>query len=81
MVDNLCIAGKYEEAKPIYAAVHNLFHWDSRKEFIVAIKVAMDAVGRYGGPTRLPRLPLPAVDLAQLNKDIQQVLTFYKNRK
>ena len=78
---NLCLAGKYEEAKPIYAAVHNLFHWDSRKEFIVAIKVAMDAVGRYGGPTRLPRLPLPAVDLAQLNKDIQQALNFYKNRK
>ena len=47
----------------------------------MAIKVAMDAVGRYGGPTRLPRLPLPAVDLAQLNKDIQQVLNFYKNRK
>jgi 4-hydroxy-tetrahydrodipicolinate synthase len=41
----------------------------------------MDAVGRYGGPTRLPRLPLPAVDLAQLNKDIQQALNFYKNRK
>ena len=78
---NLCLAGKYEEAKPIYAAVHNLFNWDSRKEFIVAIKVAMDAVGRYGGPTRLPRLPLPANDLAQLNKDIKQTLDFYKNRK
>lgn len=78
---NLCLAGKYAEAKPIYAAVHNLFNWDSRKEFIVAIKVAMEAVGRYGGPTRLPRLPLPANDLAQLNKDIKQVLDFYKNRK
>jgi len=78
---NLCLAGEYAKAKPIYAAVHNLFNWDSRKEFIVAIKVAMDAVGRYGGPTRLPRLPLPANDLAQLNKDIKQVLDFYKNRK
>ena len=78
---NLCLAGKYAEAKPIYAAVHNLFNWDSRKEFIVAIKVAMEAVGRYGGPTRLPRLPLPANDLAQLNKDIKQLLDFYKNRK
>ncbi len=43
---NLCLAGEYAKAKPIYAAVHNLFNWDSRKEFIVAIKVAMDAVGR-----------------------------------
>jgi 4-hydroxy-tetrahydrodipicolinate synthase len=78
---NLCLAGDYAKAKPIYAAVHNLFHWDSRKEFIVAIKIAMDAVGRYGGPTRLPRLPLPANDLAQVNADIKQALDFYKNRK
>ena len=41
----------------------------------------MDAVGRYGGPTRLPRLPLPANDLAQVNADIKQALDFYKNRK
>ena len=78
---NLCIAGKYAEARPIYAAVHNLFNWDSRKEFIGAIKLAMDAVGRYGGPTRLPRLPLPAADLAQCQKDIEQALAFYRNRK
>jgi 4-hydroxy-tetrahydrodipicolinate synthase len=26
-------------------------------------------------------LPLPANDLAQLNKDIKQALDFYKNRK
>ncbi len=78
---NLCLAGKYEEARPIYAAVHNLFNWDSRKEFIGAIKLAMDAVGRYGGPTRLPRLPLPAADLAQCKKDIEQALAFYRNRK
>ena len=77
----MCVAGNYKEAAPIYAAVHNLFSWDSRKEFIVAIKVAMEAVGRYGGPTRLPRLPLPANDLAQLKKDIEQAVNFYKNRK
>jgi 4-hydroxy-tetrahydrodipicolinate synthase len=77
----MCVAGNYIEAAPIYAAVHNLFSWDSRKEFIVAIKVAMEAVGRYGGPTRLPRLPLPANDLAQLKKDIEQAVNFYKNRK
>ena len=78
---NLCVNGKYSEAKPIYAAVHNLFNWDSRKEFIQAIKLTMDAVGRYGGPTRLPRLPLPPADLAQCKKDIEQALNFYKSRK
>ena len=78
---NLCISCQYVQAKPIYAAVHNLFNWDSRKEFIQAIKLTMDAVGRYGGPTRLPRLPLPPADLAQCKKDIEQALNFYKSRK
>ncbi len=78
---NLALAGKFMEAAPAYAAVHSLFMWDSRKEFIQAIKVAMEAVGRYGGPTRLPRLPLPAHDAAQLKKDIAQALDFYAKRK
>jgi 4-hydroxy-tetrahydrodipicolinate synthase len=57
--------------------MHNLLMWDSRKEFVQAIKLAMDTVGRYGGPTRLPRLPLPASDEAQCRKDIAQVLDFF----
>jgi 4-hydroxy-tetrahydrodipicolinate synthase len=32
--------------------------WDSRTEFVQAIKLSMDLVGRYGGPCRPPRLPL-----------------------
>lgn len=74
---NLAIAGKFTEAAPAYAAMHNLLMWDSRKEFVQAIKLAMDTVGRYGGPTRLPRLPLPASDEAQCRKDIEQVLEFF----
>jgi 4-hydroxy-tetrahydrodipicolinate synthase len=74
---NLAVAGKFAEAAPAYAAVHDLFMWDSRKEFIQAIKLAMDIVGRYGGPTRLPRLPLPAFDEAQCRKDIAKALAFY----
>jgi dihydrodipicolinate synthase/N-acetylneuraminate lyase len=60
-----------------YAAVHDLFNWDSRKEFIQAIKLAMDSVGRYGGPTRLPRLPLPVADEKQCRADIARALAFY----
>ena len=74
---NLAVEGKFAEAAPAYAAVHSLFTWDSRKEFIQAIKLAMDVVGRYGGPTRLPRLPLPSADEAQCRNDIAKALAFY----
>lgn len=78
---NLVTSGRYVEAAPIYAAVHDLFNWDSRKEFVQAIKLAMDMVGRYGGPTRLPRLPLPAADEAKCRKDVERALVFFKNRR
>ncbi len=77
---NLVTSGQYQEASPMYAAVHDLFNWDSRKEFIQAIKLAMDIVGRYGGPTRLPRLPLPAGDDAKLRADTARALSFFQNR-
>ena len=77
---NLAVAGKFSEAAAAYAAVHDLFMWDSRKEFIQAIKLAMDIVGRYGGPTRLPRLPLPAADEVQCRKDIAKALAFYSRK-
>ncbi len=72
---DLCRAGRLGEAAPLYAAAHPLFTWDSRKEFIQAIKLAMDIVGRHGGPTRLPRLPLPVEDEAQVRKDVELALT------
>ena len=76
---NLVTSGNYAAAAPMYAAVHDLFNWDSRKEFIQAIKLAMDIVGRYGGPTRLPRLPLPPIDEAKLRADTARALEFFKN--
>jgi 1-pyrroline-4-hydroxy-2-carboxylate deaminase len=45
-------------ALPGYRALHPLLRWDSRIEFVQAIKLAMDEVGRYGGPCRPPRTPL-----------------------
>ncbi len=76
----LVTSGKFAEAAPMYAAVHDLFNWDSRKEFIQAIKLTMDILGRYGGPTRLPRLPLPASDESKLRADVARALTFFQNR-
>lgn len=45
-------------ALPLYRVLHPLLRWDSRTEFVQAIKLSMDLVGRYGGPCRQPRLPL-----------------------
>lgn len=51
-------AGDLATAVPLYRSLHPLLRWDSRTEFVQAIKLSMDVVGRYGGPCRPPRLPL-----------------------
>jgi len=51
-------AGDLATALPLYRALHPLLRWDSRTEFVQAIKLTMDIVGRYGGPCRSPRVPL-----------------------
>ena len=76
IVYDLALAGDFVKARPLYAALHDLFHWDSQKEFIQAIKATMEFEGRYGGPTRLPRLPLPKADQEKLHK---QYLKFKAN--
>jgi len=49
-------------ALPAYRTLHPLLRWDSRPEFVEAIKLTMDLAGRYGGPCRPPRKPLaPAI--------------------
>ncbi|MBT2385002.1 dihydrodipicolinate synthase family protein [Streptomyces sp. ISL-11] len=54
------VAKDLETALPLYKSLHPLLRWDSRTEFVQAIKVSMDIVGRRGGPTRPPRHPLGA---------------------
>jgi 4-hydroxy-tetrahydrodipicolinate synthase len=54
----LSIAGDFAAALPLYRKLHPLLRWDSKTEFVQAIKLSMDMVGRYGGPCRLPRVPL-----------------------
>ena len=53
-------AGCLDTALPLYKSLHSLLRWDSRTEFVQAIKLSMDLAGRRGGPTRPPRMPLPA---------------------
>ncbi|MEU9856548.1 dihydrodipicolinate synthase family protein [Streptomyces sp. NPDC047974] len=52
------VAGDLTTALPLYKALHSLYRWDSKIEFVQAIKLSMDIAGRPGGPTRAPRLPL-----------------------
>ncbi|WP_129292636.1 dihydrodipicolinate synthase family protein [Streptomyces lydicus] len=60
------LAGDLDTARPLYRALHPLLRWDSRPEFVQAIKLAMDLAGHRGGPTRPPRSPLTAEHAAAL---------------
>jgi dihydrodipicolinate synthase/N-acetylneuraminate lyase len=53
-----CRAGDMARALPLYRMMHPLMRWDSKVEFVQAIKLSMDLAGRYGGPCRPPRIAL-----------------------
>ncbi|TDD46537.1 dihydrodipicolinate synthase family protein [Nonomuraea terrae] len=52
------VARDLETALPLYRTLHPLLRWDSKTEFVQAIKLSMDLAGRHGGPCRQPRQPL-----------------------
>lgn len=52
------VDGDLATARSLYAQLHPLLRWDSRVEFVQAIKLSMDVVGRHGGRCRPPRVPL-----------------------
>ncbi|MEU3626797.1 dihydrodipicolinate synthase family protein [Amycolatopsis coloradensis] len=70
----LASAGKLEEARALYEPLVAAFRWDSRTEFVQAIKLGMDLVGRYGGPCRPPRGPLTDTHRAQVTADLRRAL-------
>jgi 4-hydroxy-tetrahydrodipicolinate synthase len=57
-----------------YRALHPLLRWDSQPEFVQAIKLAMDQVGRYGGPCRPPRTELSAAGAASVRDAVARAL-------
>jgi 4-hydroxy-tetrahydrodipicolinate synthase len=73
---DLAVQGKLEEARALYEPLVAAFRWDSRPEFVQAIKYGMDYVGRYGGPCRPPRGPLVPEHLAQLEQDMKKAVEF-----
>lgn len=52
------VIGDLETALPLYRQLHPLLRWDSKFEFVQAIKLSMDIVGRKGGVCRPPRQAL-----------------------
>ncbi len=66
--------GRLEEARELYEPLVAAFRWDSRTEFVQAIKRGMEIVGRFGGPCRPPRGPLSAEQLTELDADMRRAV-------
>jgi 4-hydroxy-tetrahydrodipicolinate synthase len=73
-------AGRIDEARELYKALVAIFRWDSRVEFVQAIKVSMEMVGRYGGPSRPPRGPLTPEHEAAVRADMQRAIDYLATR-
>lgn len=68
------VTGDLATATKAYRALHPLLRWDSRTEFVQAIKLSMEVAGRYGGPCRPPREPLSTEDSAAITAATEEVL-------
>ncbi len=68
-------AGDVAKALPLYRLLHPLLRWDSRTEFVQAIKLSMDIAGRHGGPCRQPRVPLTPEHEAAVRQATEHALT------
>lgn len=61
-------------AREIYTELHSLLRWDTKTEFVQAIKLSMDIAGLKGGPTRPPRGPLPQAMAEAITADTKTAL-------
>lgn len=66
--------GRYADATALYRVLLPLLRWDADPLFVQAIKLAQDETGGYGGPVRLPRLPLPAQTAARVRAQVRSAL-------
>jgi dihydrodipicolinate synthase/N-acetylneuraminate lyase len=69
-----CAAHDLERALPLYRLLHPLLRWDAKVEFVQAIKLSMDMAGRYGGPSRPPRVPLTPEQEASVREATERAL-------
>jgi 4-hydroxy-tetrahydrodipicolinate synthase len=70
----LATGGDTGTAVKAYRRLHPLLRWDSRTEFVQAIKLSMDVAGRFGRACRPPRGPLSTEDIAAITSATEEVL-------
>lgn len=63
-----------DKALPLYRDLHPLLRWDSKPEFVQAIKYSMDLAGRKGGACRTPRMPLTDQVQAEVREATEKAL-------
>ncbi|MEU0833549.1 dihydrodipicolinate synthase family protein [Streptomyces sp. NPDC005969] len=68
------VAGDLETALPLYKSLHSLLRWDSKTEFVQAIKLSMDIAGRTGGAVRPPRFPFTGAQEASVRAATEKAL-------
>ena len=68
------VNGDLDTAVPLYRTLHPLLRWDSKTEFVQAIKLSMDIVGHDGGRCRPPRVALDPEHEAQVRRLTEQAL-------
>ncbi|THV41822.1 dihydrodipicolinate synthase family protein [Glycomyces buryatensis] len=73
---DLALEGRLAEARALYEPLVAAFRWDSRTEFVQAIKHGMDLVGRFGGPCRPPRGPMNGKQLGALDADMRKAMDY-----
>ncbi|MFI5776071.1 dihydrodipicolinate synthase family protein [Nocardia sp. NPDC051570] len=71
---NASVNRDLDKALPLYRDLHRLLRWDSKTEFVHAIKLSMEVAGRRGGRCRPPRVPLPAQIAASITAATEAVL-------
>jgi len=76
----LARSGRLAEARALYEPLVPAFRWDSRTEFVQAIKLGMELVGRYGGPCRPPRGPLVPEHHRRVTADMTRAIDALRGR-
>lgn len=78
---NLCRAGRFEEARPLYRLLTPAFHLDTHVKLVQYIKLAEHFV--YGAPewVRAPRLPLEGEERARVSAVILDAIAQLKGHK
>jgi len=63
------------EARDLFVEMAPVFAWDSKTEFVQAIKYSIDVTGEsVGGPTRPPRQPLSEAQRVVVERDTRRAL-------